>query len=363
MKPTSETSIARMLDANLNRLAEALRVAEDVCRFHWNLVGFAAALKNLRHSVFSALTTAGIERRVLVRERDIDGDVGRRTESPPTSTFSPEDLALRNLQRAKEALRVIQECCRNIVPAVEPEIQELRYRLYGEEKGLCWLADRETRTSALIDAKLYFLAMPELTERPLTEVTQSAIRGGVHVVQLRAKKLADSLFLNLARQLREVTARERCLFVINDRPHIARLVHADGVHLGQDDLPIQEARAIVGDELFVGRSTHSLAQAQEAERQGADYIGVGPVFTTATKENHEPVLGPEAAGAIMKQVQVPAFAIGGIDAERIASVVTAGYSRVAIASAISKADNPEATAQFFVTQLNVNQSTSTDAEL
>ena len=148
-------SVLRMLDANLNRLAEALRVVEDVCRFHWNQPGFGAAFKGLRHRVFSALETAGVSRPNLLRQRDIAGDVGRAVDSPATSGLEPETLAFRNLERAREALRVVQECCRACAPEAEGSLQEIRYQLYAEEKGLGFLAASVPRCERLGAAQIW----------------------------------------------------------------------------------------------------------------------------------------------------------------------------------------------------------------
>ena len=338
-------SVLRILDANLNRLAEALRVVEDVCRFHWNQSGFGAAFKRMRHGVFAALEEAGLERSALCRERDIEGDVGRDVDSPALSQLTPEGLALRNLERAKEALRVVQECCRTCLPAAEASFQEIRYQLYAEEKGLSNLVARATRGRRLGDAKLYLLAVPGLSSAPVEEVVAAALHGGVDVVQLRAKSLSDCEVLSLARGLREVTARAGVLFIMNDRPDLARLAQADGVHLGQHDLPIREVRSIVGGEALIGLSTHSRAQARAAELQGVDYIGVGPVFATTTKENPEPVMGPREAAEILRAAPVPAFAIGGINAANLAELVAAGCDRVAVAAAISTAADPRRAAR------------------
>lgn len=338
-------SVLRMLDANLNRLAEALRVVEDVCRFHWNQPGFGAAIKSLRHDVFTALEASGVERSDLFHERDIEGDVGRRFDSPETSNLGPEQLAFRNLERAKEALRVVQECCRVAVPGASASLEEIRYQLYAEEKGMSFLSASATRLQRLRLAKLYLLAVPELSPSAVDEVVSEALMGGVDVVQLRAKSLSDREALPLARRLRDVTARRGALFIVNDRPDLARLVHADGVHLGQDDLPVHEVRTLVGEKAIIGRSTHSRAQARAAEREGVDYIGVGPAFPTATKQDHEPVLGPQETGEISERAAVPAFAIGGITAETLPALVRAGCHRAAVASAVLRAAEPRCAAR------------------
>src|SRR5262249_23947879 len=151
----------------------------------------------------------------------------------------------------------------------------------------------------------------QLTPRPLLEAAEEALDGGVDILQLREKALPAREALSLARTLREITARRGVLFIINDRPDLALLSHADGVHVGQDDLPVAAARSLVGDSMLVGVSTHSVDQARAAEREGADYIGVGPVFPTSTKDAG-PTLGSEGLREVLDAVSLPVFAIGGI---------------------------------------------------
>jgi thiamine-phosphate pyrophosphorylase len=129
------------------------------------------------------------------------------------------------------------------------------------------------------------------------------------------------------------------LFIVNDRPDIARLADADGVHLGQDDLPVHEARKIVGPDAFVGVSTHDLAQVRRAVRDGADYIGVGPAFPSATKK-FDSLAGLEFVKAALAATSLPAFAIGGINPDTLAAVVAAGAKRIAVSAAVAQADEP-----------------------
>jgi len=337
----------RMLDANLNRLTEGLRVVEDVCRFHWDATGFAAEFKALRHDVFTALTGAGMRAGEFARARDIEGDVGRDMGSPEPDELLPHVVALRNLQRSKEALRVLQECCRAVLPDAERALQEIRYRLYAEEKALTRLAHTDRHRESLSQTHLYLLVIPEMVSGSLEEVVDAALSGGVDIVQLRSKGGSDRETLRLARRLRELTARAGALFVVNDRVDLAYLSHADGVHLGQGDLSVAEARKIAPEEMAIGVSTHSVEQAEAAQRQGADYIGVGPVFPTSTKENHEAVLGPDRAAEIVSRISVPAFAIGGIEASSLEHLARSGCRRVAIASAILRASDPETTARAY----------------
>jgi thiamine-phosphate pyrophosphorylase len=343
MDERQERHARRILDANLNRAAEALRVVEDVCRFHWNLVGPARELKWLRHQVLGVVTPSAAERMRLVEARDIEGDMGRANPSPPAGGQDLEDVAFRNIERAKEAFRTLEETTRAVSPSAAPALESLRYRLYAIEKGLAGL-----RSSAahplLARARLCLLATSATAGRSLEETVSLAIRGGVDAVQLREKHLSDALLLQKALSLRELTARAGVLFIVNDRVDVALLSGADGVHLGQDDLPVATARDLSGSRLLIGVSTHGPEDARRAERDGADYIGVGPMFPSTTKDAGPP-LGPEGLALVLAVTSLPAFAIGGINPERVAVLRTAGATRIAVSSAVLAAGDPTAAAR------------------
>ncbi len=320
----------RAIDANLNRAAEALRVVEDLCRFHWELAGLSGELKELRHQLLDAFSpSAGIRAR-LCAGRDIEEDVGKGLVVPSPRP-DPETVAVRNLQRAKEALRALEEIGRIREPAVSAQVSGLRYRLYSIEKGI--LALSAPRADGMTRARLCLLASRDRLRVPLPEAVRAAIAGGVDAVQLREKGIPDREILEIGRALREATAREGIPFIVNDRPDLSVIFGADGVHLGQEDLPVAAARAILGPGKIVGVSTHTPDQARRAGREGADYVGVGPAFPTTTKDAGRP-LGPEGVAALLQATDLPAFAIGGISRENVRALAAAGVRRVAVASGI-----------------------------
>jgi thiamine-phosphate pyrophosphorylase len=186
-----------------------------------------------------------------------------------------------------------------------------------------------------VDSRLYLIT-PARNDLPA--FLEAAVRGGVDIVQLREKNLADHELLPRLEEAREVTRRLGVPLVVNDRPDLAVLCEADFVHLGQDDLPAAAAR-IFG--LRAGRSTHTPSEIGAAE---ADYIGVGPVYATPTKEGRRPV-GLELVRYAAAQARQPWFAIGGIDETNVADVVTAGARRIAVVRAIGDADDPERAAR------------------
>ncbi|HTC21966.1 MAG TPA: thiamine phosphate synthase [bacterium] len=174
---------------------------------------------------------------------------------------------------------------------------------------------------------------------------EDAVEGGVDILQLRDYSLKDSELLAMAHKFRALTRRYRILFIVNNRPDIARLSDADGVHVGQDDLTVAQVRKIIGEGKVVGVSTHSLDQAQKAISDGADYIGVGPVYPTPTKEGR-PAVGLEYVRQVAGlHPSIPFFAIGGIHLSNIEEVLRAGAMRLAVVRAITEAKDPKAAAE------------------
>ena len=170
-------------------------------------------------------------------------------------------------------------------------------------------------------------------------LVSALVDAGVDVLQLRAKRLDDRDILARARLLRELTRHTDTLFVVNDRPDLAVLAEADGVHVGQDDLAVGDARRIVGPDCLVGVSTHSTDQARQAIRDGADYIGCGPTFPSTTKD-FENFPGLDYLRAIHNLETPPAFAIGGIRSDNLSSVLETGFRRFAIGGAVVNAPDP-----------------------
>jgi len=177
----------------------------------------------------------------------------------------------------------------------------------------------------------------------LLELTAALLEGGVRVLQLRAKDLSTRELCDLARTLRPLCTRREALFLVNDRPDVARLVGADGVHLGQSDLPPRQARRIVGEDAIIGLSTHNLAQVREADRlDSVDYIGFGPLFATTSKSDTEACQGIEGLRAARSSTSLPLTAIGGLSADSAAEALAAGADAVAMIGALARAEDPAA---------------------
>ena len=197
----------------------------------------------------------------------------------------------------------------------------------------------------MFDYSLYLVTDRALSlGRSTVEVVRAAIRGGVSCVQLREKGCSTREFMDEARLLKALLAGTGVPLFINDRLDVALAVGADGVHLGQNDLAIADARRLVGNRMIIGISAESVADAVRAEAEGADYIGASPVFTTPTKTDTAPPLGLDGLRAIRRAVQLPLVAIGGIDANNAAQVLRAGADGLAVVSAIVSAPCPRTAA-------------------
>lgn len=193
----------------------------------------------------------------------------------------------------------------------------------------------------LSKARLYLVTDQELSENHDTPKTvEEALKGGVDIVQLREYSLTDSGLLEMAHQMRSLTQKYKALFIVNNRPDIAKLSGADGVHLGQDDLPVGEARKILGEGKLIGVSTHGMDQAKKAAADGADYIGVGPVYPTQTKKNVVPAVTLDYVKQVAASgLNLPFFAIGGIKLHNLEEILNAGARRVAVVTGIVKTLN------------------------
>jgi len=338
--------IFRILDANFNRAREALRVAEDCGRFALNDPAITAMAKNMRSDLKEILDEMPADQ--FITSRDTPGDIGTEISSPTEPRRSNlTDVAAAACKRLTGALRSIEECSKAVSPDPVLRIERMRYNAYTLEQrilGKLYVGEKFSRV------KLYGIISRQACRESVRETARAIIAGGADLLQLREKTAPDAVFMAQAAELRELTDETGNILIINDRPDIAALVGADGAHLGQHDLPVAEARKLLRPGAVVGKSTHSLAQALAAVNEGADYIGVGPMFDTDTKDAG-PVRGPELLKQIVGEVPLPIVAIGGINADNVGLLVEAGATCVAVCSAICGADNPKAAAEAIKKQL------------
>ena len=329
----------RLLDANLDRAREGLRVLEDWARFALERPDLEARSKDLRQRL------GGLHRESYKRARHTATDPAAGMAHPAQAErLQPSQVLAANAGRVQEALRVLEEFARIPDPALAHEAALIRYRLYDLEVDLLRAgAAGQDRRRQLASCTLYLVTSPV---EGLESVVERALRGGVRLVQYRAKEgagLTDRERLQQAQALRLLCAAHGALFLVNDRIDLALAVDADGVHLGQDDLPPAVARRLLGPDRLIGRSTHRIEQLRQAVTDGCDYVGVGPVQATPTKPGRSPV-GLAYVQEAAAESPIPFFAIGGIDALALPAVRGAGARRIAVVRAITEAADPEAAA-------------------
>lgn len=338
--PTDHIAALRALDAAANRAMEGLRVAEDYVRFSLDDRHLTEQLKCLRHDLTAALARVPMASRLAARETLADVGTSLTTPSEQSRPALPDVLSA-NVTRVQEALRSLEEFGKLVDVELAAQAKQLRYRAYTIQR-----ATEITRTSLdrLNHARLYVLVDGASSPEAFAARIESLVAAGVHVIQLRDKRLDDRLLLARARLLHGLTVGTSTLFIVNDRPDIALLAGADGVHVGQEELTVKDARAIVGPEALVGVSTHSLVQAQQAVLDGANYLGVGPTFPSGTK-HFQQFPGLELLRAVAAEIRLPVFAIGGITRENVGQVLETGMRRIAVSGAVAAATNPAAAAQ------------------
>lgn len=334
-------SLARILDANANRAREALRVLEELARFHLNDAYTSKLAKELRHDL-TRLLLEQLPQSMLLASRDTEHDVGTQISSTSERHRHSLTAVLQaNAQRLQEALRSLEEYGKIVSSILGAGLEQLRYRSYTLQR--CLFANQQARDK-LAAAQLYLLVSKSSCAASLEWTILEAAAGGVSIVQLREKNKTDRELLVIGKEVRRATRQAGILFILNDRPDLARLLQADGVHLGQDDVDVSSARQILGSEAIIGVSTHHLPQLDRAILDGADYVGVGPTFASQTK-SFESFAGLDYIRQVARHTSLPAYAIGGITADNVNEVVAAGLHRVAIGQGITQADDPRGAAR------------------
>ncbi|MGF1541875.1 MAG: thiamine phosphate synthase [Pleurocapsa sp.] len=333
-----QRAIYRILDANLDRAREGLRIVEEWCRLGLNHQPLAEECKQIRQEL------ARWHSWELRQARDTPNDVGTELSHPQEEVReSIEQLLQANLCRTQEALRVLEEYGKLYEPQMSAACKQMRYRVYTIESNLL----NSYRHQQLHNSTLYLVTSPS---EQLLSIVDGALQGGLTLVQYRAKELDDLIRLEQAQQLCQLCHRYGALFIINDRVDLALAVDADGVHLGQQDVPVAFAREMLGGQKIIGRSTTNKQELAKAIAEGVDYVGVGPVYETPTKPG-KAAAGFDYISYAAAKCPIPWFAIGGIDSNNIHEVIAAGGQRVAVVRAIMQAEQPKLVTRQLLTQL------------
>ena len=328
----------RVLDAAANRANEGLRVVEDFARFVLDDVHLTRLVKELRHDLASACGALPWRDRHVAREtqRDVGTTVSTSAESQRADAWA---VCSASFERAKQSLRSLEEYSKVASPEVSTRFENLRYRLYTIEKSIGLTHDslhrlRDVRLCVLVDGRETI----DEFRRLLESLVVSLVGAGVEMIQFRDQRLMDAEFVERARLLRQATRDAEVLLIVNDRADIAVAVDADGVHLGQDDLSVKDARRILGPRKLIGVSTHDLQQARAAVLAGANYLGAGPTFPSSTKA-FDAFPGLEFLRELSAEIRLPTFAIGGIGLENLPQVLETGTRRVAVSGAVVASTN------------------------
>ena len=329
--PPSDNRIAQLIDANLDRAREGLRVMEDWCRFGLKRSDLSIRIKNWRQQL-------GVHHHNIYRQARLTSDDPAMGVSHPLQKVrsTPEAVFIANSSRVQEALRVIEEFTRITDPNLCNIATKIRYETYEIEIKVLSSSETIKKRQALKNCPVYLITTHR---RNLEEIVLQALKAGVKIVQYREKFLHDHEKISQAKCLASLCKKYNSLFIVNDRIDIALAVDADGIHLGQEDIPTTIARELLGAEKIIGRSTHCLEDIKNAEEEGCDYIGIGPIFPSETKKQLHPI-GIDYLRKGLSKTLLPAFAIGGINSSNINQLNQINNLRIAVSNAIINSNDP-----------------------
>lgn len=343
----SQQIVYRILDANLDRAREAIRTIEEWCRFGLEKVELCDRCKQMRQEL------AKWHREEFRRARNTTDDPATGlSHAQEVSRIDVQAVLRANMGRLQEALRVLEEYGKVVDSHFGEAMKQMRYQVYILESELVKSSSLaqsleqnlgQVRRQKLQAASLYLVTSPVDN---IVSVVDLALQGGVQIVQYRQKEGEDGTRLAIAQQLCDLCHKHNALFLVNDRVDIAIAVGADGIHVGQTDLPVSAVRQILnangGDasQYIIGQSTTNPQELAIALDNQVDYVGVGPVHATPTKPN-KAAAGYDYVNYAAQNITIPWFAIGGIDEHNLAEAIASGAKRVAVVRALMKAEYPD----------------------
>jgi thiamine-phosphate pyrophosphorylase len=343
----------RIIDANLNRAGEGLHLLEELARLVVNDAELTRQLKTMRHEVLLGDLDFNQE---LIQSRDSKSDVGIDIELPGEKGRELPIIVVANARRVQEALRVLEELAKipDTTPRLDPnKFKKARFDLYTIEQELLSRLLRRDKTGRLTG--LYAVVDSQaLDGRDYLKVASRLVRGGAKALQLRYKLDSKDELLAIAQKLKDLCSERGVLFIINDYLDIALAVEADGLHLGQRDLPAAIARRLLPLDTMLGVSVTTVEQAKAAEAGGADYIAVGSIYPTFSKATAK-VVGLDGLRKVREAVGLPLVAIGGINRDNAAEVAAAGADAVAVISAVLQARDAEEAAREIIAAFEVRK--------
>lgn len=317
--------IFQIIDANLNRATEGLRVVEEVARFVIKDELLSKEIKERRHKLSAIFK--GYE---LIKFRNTSKDLGKYADFDDTAYRNLQEQVHRNFKRVEEGCRVIEEFSKLVSPEIAPKVKEIRFSIYEIEKVFSERFKNSLTKGQMVDFRLYVIVDEKYINRSLSAIVTEVCEGGATVIQIREKNKETKEFIEDAIVIRELTSNYKVTFIVNDRVDVALTSKADGVHLGRFDMPLPYARQFFNG--IIGKSVVSVEEAIEAQREGASYLGVGSLFPSPTKP--KPTIGLAVITEIKKAVKIPVIGIGGITLNRVKDVLSAGADGVCVSSDI-----------------------------
>jgi len=335
--------VYQIIDANLDRAREGLRVLEDWARFGIGGNDFVAKIKNYRQ----ILGSNHLE--VYKQSRNyIEDQFKGLTHQEQNNRKTPEQIICSNAGRVQEALRVIEEFSRLHNHKLSKIASQIRYEIYSLEIDLLSLSNSESSNKILKENDLYVITDQK---ENLLDIIEDILISGVKIIQHRFKKGTDKDNLEEAIKIKNLCKKYNSLFIINDRIDIALASDADGIHLGQDDLDLKTARKLLGYSKIIGISANNKIDISTALKDGCNYIGIGPIFKTATKKEKQP-LGIEKIKTLTKDLNIPWFAIGGVSKNNISYLKSNGIKKVALVSQLMNSEDPKEEAIMILKELS-----------
>jgi thiamine-phosphate pyrophosphorylase len=325
----------RILDVNANRLSEGLRTIEDIARVICEDFHVALQIKQLRHSTASAIKLLDRGSRLVARNTLADAGT-QVTELTELERRDWQSIVVAACERSLQSLRCLEEFAKLVSADAARSIKQVRYQAYDVlAQSELRLIDRKNENAAT----LYVLIDCQLPIDSFANYVLALVHAGVDWIQVRDKTCDGHRLVQYSRAAVQMLSQTTALTIVNDRVDVALASGAAGVHLGQEDISPIDARRIAGPKLRIGVSTHSIEQALLAQEIGADYIGCGPTFPTTTK-SFDAFPGLAFLKSVADKIEIPAFAIGGINEANLATVLKAGAKRIAVSSVVHSNADP-----------------------
>jgi thiamine-phosphate pyrophosphorylase len=318
----------QVIDVNLNRLSEGLRIIEETTRFYFKDQKKLAIIRKLKQELWQNFSET---RKKAIWARKSEHDLGRDASFDIHKRGNLVDMLTANFKRCQEAARVLEEIFKISNPTQAKFFKNLRFIIYDLEKDLL------KRILPEFNPRFYvILDIGTIGRKRLIEITKSCIAGGATMLQLREPKdTMTKQWLSDAKKIKTAITNTKVKFIINDRADVAMAINADGTHIGKDDIPIDDTQRLLGDEMIIGVTVRNVKEAIVAEKKGATYIGVGAIFPSPSKPSAS-VVGINTLKEIVNSVKIPVIAIGGITRNNAKNVLKTGASGIAIISSVFK---------------------------